>query len=121
MEVFLEHGLAGVADRLDVGGHGDGGEHADDDHDDHQLHEGEALLATPDGLAGPGRGEGRRWGRGYHVLYLVPSRAVPLLLEWTSKTFWPPQESESASSWLERIPQSVSPVMGSLGMARRNL
>ena len=56
---------------------------------------------------------------GYHVLYFVPSRAVPWLLVWTSKTFWPPQESESASSWFERTPQSVLPVMGSFGILRR--
>ena len=137
VEVFLEDGLVGVADVAGVGGDGDGGEQADDDHDDHELEEGEArrgaASAGKTGLGGRGRcsttsagksalpGLLLRMGDVYHVEYFVPSRAVPVLLVWTSKTFWPPKESESASSWLERRPQSVVPVMGSMGMRRRNL
>ena len=35
---------------------------------------------------------------GYQSLYFVPSRAVPPLVERTSKTFWPPQRVASGLS-----------------------
>ncbi len=113
VEVFAEDGFAGVADVFGVGGDGEGGEDADDDHDDHEFEEGEAG-----GGAAGRRGD---WFRSevYHVLYFVPSRPVPGLLVWMSKTFCPPKESESGSSWLERRPQSVELVMGSVGILRR--
>src|ERR1700679_298728 len=71
VEVLFEDSLLCVADVAGVGGDSDGGEQTDDDHDDHELEEGEALLggfrASCDSV--------------YHVEYFVPSRAVPWLLE----------------------------------------
>src|SRR6266436_2046613 len=55
----------------------------------------------------------------YQSLYLVPSKATWSDLLKTSKTFCPPQESESLSSCMERIPHSCL-VMGSTGIRRRN-
>src|SRR3981081_4209329 len=55
----------------------------------------------------------------YQSLYLVPSKATWSDLLKTSNTFCPPQESESLSSCMERIPHS-SFVMGSTGILRRN-
>src|SRR6266853_3449978 len=55
----------------------------------------------------------------YQSLYLVPSKATWSDLLKTSKTFCPPQESESLSSCIERIPHSCL-VMGSTGIRRRN-
>src|SRR5260370_28741062 len=57
---------------------------------------------------------------GYQPLYFVPSSAVPVDFEYTSKTFFPPQVIESQSSLLERSPQSDRPVIGSTGTLRRN-
>ena len=132
VEVFLEDGLAGVLDVGLKGRDGDGGEDGDDRHDDHELEEGEAGVGSlvmrrfrrkantevPDSVRNDGL---YSCGEVHHVLYFVPSRAVPVDLEWTSKTFCPPQESESASSCMARRPHSLEPVMGSMGMARRNL
>src|SRR6185437_257015 len=56
----------------------------------------------------------------YQSLYLVPSSAVPVALVCTSKTLLPSHESESGSSCIERSPQSVSPVIGSVGIRRKN-
>src|SRR3954451_19822336 len=56
----------------------------------------------------------------YQSLYLVPSSAVPFDLVCTSKTLLPSQESESGSSCMERRPQSVSPIIGSVGIRRKN-
>jgi len=89
VEVFAEDRLFGPLDIVGVGRDGNGSEQADDDHDDHQFEQGEALL---------GMACGAGWSDGYHVEYFVPSRAVLGLLVWTSKTFWPPKESESVSS-----------------------
>src|SRR5262245_66323572 len=47
--------------------------------------------------------------------YLLPSRAVPCDLEYTSKTFFPHQLCESGSSVTHRSPQSACPVIGSTG------
>src|SRR5215475_11400932 len=47
--------------------------------------------------------------------YLLPSRAVPCDLEYTSKTFLPHQLTESGSSVTQRKPQSACPVIGSTG------
>src|ERR1700674_2371134 len=55
----------------------------------------------------------------YQSLYLVPSKATWSDFVKTSKTFCPPQESESLSSCMERIPHSCL-VMGSTGILRRN-
>src|SRR6202158_6001038 len=55
----------------------------------------------------------------YQSLYLVPSKATWSDFVKTSKTFCPPQESESLSSCMERIPHSCL-VMGSTGIRRRN-
>src|ERR1700741_4039561 len=51
--------------------------------------------------------------------YLLPSRAVPCDLEYTSKTFLPHQLMESGSSVTHRSPQSACPVIGSTGIFRR--
>src|ERR1700722_4086045 len=56
----------------------------------------------------------------YQSLYFVPSSAVPVDFEYTSKTFFPPQVVESASSPVPRSPQSALPVIGSMGTLRRN-
>src|SRR6266850_5117101 len=56
----------------------------------------------------------------YQSLYLVPSSPSASDLVWTSKTFCPPQESDSGSSCIDRIPHSVVFVIGSMGILRRN-
>src|SRR5688572_10482257 len=58
--------------------------------------------------------------RRYQSRYLVPSSAVPWLFEYTSYTFWPPHVVESGLSWYARRPHSLSPVIGSTGILRRN-
>src|SRR5690242_9719392 len=55
----------------------------------------------------------------YQSAYLVPSRAVPCDLECTSKTFLPPHEVESGSSWTDCKFHSARPVIGSTGMRRK--
>src|SRR6476646_4194662 len=57
--------------------------------------------------------------RPYQSLYLVPFNPTPADFVYTSKTFWPPHESDWGSSCMERRPQSVLPVMGSTGTRRR--
>ena len=42
MQILVEDGFAGGADVVGVGGNRDGREDADDEHDNHQLDEGEA-------------------------------------------------------------------------------
>lgn len=54
----------------------------------------------------------------YQSEYFVPSKAVPVDLEYTSKTLFPPQPVASGSSCTERIPQSALPVIGSTGIRR---
>src|SRR5690242_18220154 len=54
----------------------------------------------------------------YQSLYFVLSSPVPSDLVKTSKTFCPPQESESGSSCIERKPHSLVFVMGSVGIER---
>src|ERR1019366_1129294 len=113
------HGVEIVAQRSLFGvenGRGiiwDGKRKQDDDDADHhhQLDQSKAALS-------PAPGHGRAL-RSYHVLYLVPSKAVPSDLVYTSNTLCPPQESESGSSCIERKPHSSLPVMGSTGMCRR--
>src|SRR5437868_15454834 len=56
---------------------------------------------------------------GHQSEYLVPSSAVAWDLEYTSKTFFPPQLVESGSSCTARKPQSARPVIGSTGIFRR--
>src|SRR4051794_38261035 len=56
----------------------------------------------------------------YQSLYLVPSSAVPCDFVYTSNRLSPLHESESGSSCMERIPHSVFPVIGSIGIRRRN-
>ncbi len=55
----------------------------------------------------------------YQSEYLVPSIAMPVDFEYTSKIFLPPQLVESGSSCTARNPHSARPVMGSTGMRRR--
>src|ERR1017187_2741508 len=57
----------------------------------------------------------------YQVEYFVPSRPVPVDFEYTSKTPCPPYESDPGSSCMERKPHSAWPVIGSVGILRRNL
>ena len=44
VQVFLEHRFARMLDGLDVAGHGDHGQNADDGHDDHQLDQRKARV-----------------------------------------------------------------------------
>ena len=66
-EIFFQNGLSGMPYALDVHRNGDSGQQADDDHDDHQLDQGKALLEAACAS----------WSRSYHVEYFEPSRAVP--------------------------------------------
>src|SRR5215469_7649777 len=74
----------------------------------HQLNQSKAALS-----------EAFSHSLSYHVLYFVPSSPVPSDLVYTSKTFCPPQESESGSSCTERRPHSSLPVTGSTGIRLR--
>src|SRR3982074_2596811 len=55
----------------------------------------------------------------YQSLYFDPSSPVPCPLVSTSNTLCPPQESESGSSCIDRMPHSVVFVIGSTGIFRR--
>ncbi len=70
VEVFAEDSLVGAANVLGKRGDGDGGEYADDDHDDHQFEEGESGFGRACGMSSG-------WMHFYHVEYFVPSRPVP--------------------------------------------
>src|SRR5215510_2066872 len=56
----------------------------------------------------------------HQSLYLVPSRAVPSNVVYTSNTFCPPHRVESGLSWYDRLPHAMSCVIGSIGTFRRN-
>src|SRR5271170_5806480 len=111
VQVFLEHGFLGILDGRDIAGNGDGRQHADDQHHDHQLHQRKSafprrILSLPSHV--------------YHSLYFVPSSAMPSDFAYTSKTLCPPKESLVGSSCIDRIPHSFLFVIGSTGIRRRN-
>lgn len=56
----------------------------------------------------------------YQSLYFVPSEAVSCDFVYTSNTFCSPRESNSGSSCSECSPHSAFPVIGSMGIRRRN-
>src|SRR6185437_3634568 len=108
-QVLFQHCLARVDDRAVIGGHRNGDQDQHNADHDHQLNQGKAAQPSPDFESCH-----------YQSLYLVPSSAVPSDLVYTSKTLSPSQESESGSSCMERNPQSLFPVIGSIGILRRN-
>src|ERR1017187_8745331 len=83
------------------------GEHAQDGDSHNQLHQRQSsLVAALHGL--------------YHSEYVLPSLSRSRVLEYTLKTFSPPQVSALASSCMLRRPQSAPLVKGSRGTLRRN-
>src|SRR5271155_5786368 len=111
VQVFFEHGFLGILDGRDIAGNGNGRQHTDDQHHDHQLHQ--RKSAFPRRIVS-------RPSHVYQSLYFVPSSAMPSDFEYTSKTLWPPKESLVGSSCIDRIPHSFLPVIGSTGIRRRN-
>src|SRR5579862_1348491 len=107
-KILFQHRLARPDNRLVVGRQRDRHENENNADDDHQLNQRKPAVSSFGSLSH------------YHVLYSVPSKPVPWDFVNTSNTFWPPQESESGSSCIDRNPHSVVPVMGSTGMRRRN-
>src|ERR1017187_2133307 len=83
------------------------GEHRQDGDSHNHLHQRQSSLVVALHLL-------------YHSEYGFPSLSRSRVLEYTLKTFSPPQVSALASSCMLRRPQSVPLVKGSRGTLRRN-
>src|SRR5207302_2839821 len=118
LQVLLEYRLPSANDGFFVTARGDADQHQDDGDHHHQLEHGEAAAVFA-AAATHSSASCEMEVHAYQSEYLLPSSAVLVDKEKTSKTFLPPQLVESGSSCTERLPHSAFPVMGSTGICLR--
>src|SRR5579885_792212 len=128
LQVLFQHGLARSLHGLVVNNRGHADQDREDHHHDHQLDQRESQRAATPAVRKPRLAP--QFPRPLHSFtpaftfyqseYLVPSSAIPVDFEYTSKTLFPPQLVESGSSCTERKPHSARPVIGSTGTRRKN-
>src|SRR5580704_6409785 len=118
-QILLEYGLLCPKHRFFVTSPGHGDQHQDDEDHKHHLDHGESAGALASS-AKHGQAICKIKIHAYQSEhFVVPSSAMLVDNEKTSKTFLPPQLEESGSSCTERMPHSAFPVMGSSGMRLR--